>query len=63
MEQRKTVDSKTEVKNMENKTIKVALLGLGTVGSGVYKLLQKRAESMVHTVGTGLVIELSLIHI
>ena len=54
MEQRKTVDSKTEVKNMENKTIKVALLELGTVGSGVYKLLQKRAESMVHTVGTGL---------
>ena len=26
------------------KTVKVAILGLGTVGSGVYKLIQKRAE-------------------
>ena len=40
MEKRKTVDSKTEVKSMENKKIKVALLGLGTVGGGVYKLIQ-----------------------
>ena len=32
MEQRKTVDSKTEVKSMENKKIKVALLGLGMIG-------------------------------
>ena len=44
MEQRKTVDSKTEVKSMENKKIKVALLGLGTVGGGVYKLIQRRSE-------------------
>ena len=50
MEQRKTVDSKTEVKSMENKKIKVALLGLGTVGGGVYKLIQRRSESMIHTV-------------
>ena len=47
---------------MENKKIKVALLGLGTVGSGVYKLLQKRAESMVHIVGTGLEVEKILVH-
>ena len=26
------------------KTVKVAILGLGTVGSGVYKLIQKRAD-------------------
>jgi AI-2 transport system permease protein len=49
MEQRKTVDSKTEVKSMENKKIKVALLGLGTVGGGVYKLIQRRSESMKTT--------------
>lgn len=49
MEQRKTVDSKTEVKSMENKKIKVALLGLGTVGGGVYKLIQRRSESMIHS--------------
>ena len=41
---------KTEVKSMENKKIKVALLGLGTVGGGVYKLIQRRSESMIHTV-------------
>ena len=57
MEQRKTVDSKTEVKSMENKKIKVALLGLGTVGGGVYKLIQRRSESMIHTVGAELEVE------
>lgn len=62
MEQRKTVDSKTEVKSMENKKIKVALLGLGTVGGGVYKLIQRRSESMIHTVGAELEVEKILVH-
>ena len=31
------------------KTVKVAILGLGTVGSGVYKLIQKRADVMEKT--------------
>ena len=42
---------------MENKKIKVALLGLGTVGGGVYKLIQRRSESMIHTVGAELEVE------
>ena len=62
MEQRKTVDSKTEVKSMENKKIKVALLGLGTVGGGVYKLIQRRSESMIHTDGAELEVEKILVH-
>ena len=33
------------------KTVKVAILGLGTVGSGVYKLIQKRADVMEKTLG------------
>ncbi|MDO4440197.1 MAG: homoserine dehydrogenase [Eubacteriales bacterium] len=47
---------------MENKKISAALLGFGTVGSGVYKLLQKRAETMVHTAGAELRIEKILVH-
>lgn len=31
---------------MENRTIKAALLGLGTVGGGVYKLIQRRKDVM-----------------
>ncbi len=31
--------------------MKAALLGLGTVGSGVYKLVQKRSDEMVHLIG------------
>lgn len=47
---------------MENKKIKVALLGLGTVGGGVYKLIQRRSESMIHTVGAELEVEKVLVH-
>ena len=32
--------------------IQVGLLGLGTVGMGVYKLLRKRAETMDKTIGS-----------
>ena len=36
---------------MNTKKIKVALLlGVGTVGTGVYKLIQRRADVMVRTI-------------
>lgn len=47
---------------MENKKISAALLGFGTVGSGVYKLLQRRAGTMIHTAGAELCIEKILVH-
>ena len=47
---------------MENKKISAALLGFGTVGRGVYKLLQRRAETMIHTAGAELRIEKILVH-
>lgn len=31
---------------MENKVIKAAMLGLGTVGTGVYKVLKLQEEEM-----------------
>lgn len=36
----------------EYKEIQVALLGLGTVGLGVYKVLQMQKEEMQHKIGT-----------
>lgn len=40
---------------MENKrTIKIALLGLGTVGGGVYKLLNRQKEEFPYKVGANL---------
>lgn len=47
---------------MENKKISAALLGFGTVGSGVYKLLQRRAGTMIHKAGAELCIEKILVH-
>ena len=47
---------------MENKKISAALLGFGTVGSGVYKLLQRRAGTMAHIAGAELCIEKILVH-
>lgn len=38
----------------ENKNVKAALLGLGTVGTGVYKLVQKNKEEMVSKTGAHL---------
>ena len=35
----------------DTKTIKVGLLGLGTVGTGVYKLIGRRSEEMQQTLG------------
>ena len=34
----------------------------GTVGGGVYKLIQRRSESMIHTVGAELEVEKILVH-
>ena len=46
----------------EQKNIRIALLGLGTVGGGVYKLLRRRAEEMPNIVGTELEIAHILVH-
>ena len=32
---------------MDKKIIRAALLGFGTVGTGVYKVLQKQKEDMI----------------
>ena len=37
----------------ELKNIKVALLGSGTVGTGVYKLIERQREELPHKVGAG----------
>ena len=47
---------------MESRKIKVALLGLGTVGTGVYKLINRRADVMQHTIGADLEIKKILVH-
>ncbi len=44
------------------KKIGIGLLGLGTVGTGVYKLLHMRADDMEHTVGAKLEIRKILVH-
>lgn len=43
-------------------TIKVGLLGLGTVGGGVYKLINMRSDIMEKTVGARLEIKKILVH-
>ena len=47
---------------MADRTVKVALLGLGTVGTGVYKLIEKRADVMKNTIGADLKVEKILVH-
>lgn len=46
----------------ECKTIKAAFLGLGTVGGGVYKLVQRQKEEMVKKSGANLEITRILVH-
>lgn len=46
----------------ECKTIKAVLLGLGTVGGGVYKLVQRQKEEMVKKSGANLEITRILVH-
>jgi len=48
---------------MENrKMIKMALLGLGTVGGGVYRLVQRQQTEFSHKAGADLVISKILVH-
>ena len=36
---------------VQKKVLKVALLGLGTVGTGVYKVLRNQETEMMHKLG------------
>ena len=47
---------------MNTKKIKVALLGVGTVGTGVYKLIQRRADVMVRTIGAEMEVSKILVY-
>ena len=51
-----------DFKDMERKKIKAALLGLGTVGGGVYKLIQRRKDEMEQIIGTQLEIVKIMVH-
>ena len=42
-------------------SIKIGLLGLGTVGTGVYRLLEKQAEEIKHKTGINTVIDKVLV--
>ena len=44
------------------KTVKVGLLGLGTVGGGVYKLLERQKEEMADKTGANVEIAGILVH-
>lgn len=46
---------------MEKTTLKVGLLGLGTVGTGVYKLFERQREEMVYKIGANLEIKKILV--
>lgn len=46
----------------ETKTVKVALLGLGTVGTGVYKLIKRQSKEMEKKIGANLEIASILVH-
>lgn len=47
---------------MNTKKIKVALLGVGTVGTGVYKLIQRRTDVMVRTIGAEMEVSKILVY-
>lgn len=44
-----------------NGTINIALLGLGTVGTGVYKILKAQKDELLHKIGSDLVIKKILV--
>lgn len=44
------------------KTMTAALLGLGTVGTGVYKVLGRQSDQMIHKTGSDLKIKKILVH-
>ena len=45
----------------ETKPIKIAIMGAGTVGGGVYKLLQMRKDDMSQRIGTDIEIKKILV--
>lgn len=47
---------------MNKNNIKIALLGLGTVGTGVYKLIGKRSSDMLYQAGAEIEIKKILVH-
>lgn len=56
-------EGEKESSDMEGKKpVKVALLGLGTVGTGVYKLLNLRKDEMVYKIGTNVELTKILVH-
>lgn len=57
----KTQSRKVQIIMKEYKEIQVALLGLGTVGLGVYKVLQMQKEEMQHKIGTEIKIKKILV--
>ena len=48
--------------NQGIKVVKIALLGLGTVGSGVYKLIEEKGEEFEKRTGAKIQIEKILVH-
>lgn len=46
---------------MEDKVLKVGLMGLGTVGTGVYKVIENQKEEFPHKIGTRLEIKKILV--
>ena len=46
----------------EKRSVKVALLGLGTVGGGVYKLLERQKEELIDKAGASLELVKILVH-
>ena len=48
---------------MDKKIIRAALLGFGTVGTGVYKVLQKQKEDMIPKLGSQIEIKKILVRI
>ena len=47
--------------NNEKKTVKIAIMGAGTVGGGVYKVLNMRKDDMLLRAGTEIEIEKILV--
>ena len=57
----KYISSEKEEESVDKK-IKIALIGAGTVGTGVYKLIQRRADVMEKTIGAKLELKKILVH-
>ena len=53
---------KKKLKECTMESIKIALLGLGTVGTGVYKVLKAQKEEMVRKLGAQVEIKKILVY-